>query len=139
MSADRVHLWIAAVLASCASLLAGLAGWALVATDPTGLAQLAYLAAAVATLAGAVASGLVVRQRLTGRGDVDEAIARHGTVVCLASGTVLSSTTAGVDEPDWMLLFLGLGLGTAAVGVAMVAVAPRAIRSRIGLDAGWSN
>ncbi|ELZ26833.1 hypothetical protein C475_07861 [Halosimplex carlsbadense 2-9-1] len=138
MNADRIQFWGAAVTTACAALLVGLAGWALVAVDPTGLGRAAYVGLGATNAVAVAASGLVVRQRLTGRGDVDEAIARTGCIACLVSGTFLP-TAAAVDEPDWRLLFLGLGLVLALVGVAIAAVAPRAVRARLGLDAGWPN
>jgi len=138
VNTDRIQLWGAAVMTACAALFVGLAGWALVATDPVGLERVAYVGLGAANLVAAVASGLVVRQRLTGRGDVDETIARTGSVACLVSGTFLP-TAATVDEPDWRLLFFGLGLATCVTGVAMAAVAPRAVRARLGLDASWPN
>ncbi|QPV61881.1 hypothetical protein I7X12_14115 [Halosimplex litoreum] len=138
MNADRIQFWGAVVMTVCTALLVGLAGWALVATDPTGLERGAYVGLGAANAVAAVASGLVVRQRVASHGDVDETIARTGCIACLASGTFLP-TAATVDEPDWRLLLFGLGLVTCVTGAAIAAVAPRSVRVRLGLDAGWPN
>lgn len=134
VDADRVQFWTAGVMTGAAALLALLAVWALAATEPTGLGRVAYAVVGVVNLVAAAVSGLVVRQRLTGRDAVDEEIARFGSLLCIMSGTLLSNAATGVDEPDWRGLFFGLGLLLALGGAAMAAVAPQRVRSRLGLD-----
>jgi branched-subunit amino acid ABC-type transport system permease component len=133
VNADRLHFWTAAVAAVATAAMATFVLAALWLFHPTGLARVGYAVAGVVNLVAAVVLGLVVRQRLTGRGDVDEELARFGALVCLVGGMQLPNFATNVDEPQWRALFFGLGLVLAVTGVATVAVAPRAVRIRLGL------
>lgn|GEM_PF-3450492 len=139
MNVERFQFWVVVVMAACAALMVGLAGWALTATDPTGLGRAACAVAGVANLVATAVGALAVHGRLTGSGAVDEEVARFGIPLCLISGTLLPNAATIVDEPDWRLLFFGFGTVIALAGVAMAAVAPRAVRAWLGLEAGWPN
>lgn len=136
MNAERFQFWVLVVMTACAAVMVGLAGWVLAATGPSGLGRTAYVVVGVVNLVATGVGGLAVRGRLTGRDAVNEEVARFGLLLCIISGTLLPNAATTVDEPDWRLLFFGLGTVFALTGVAMAAVAPRPVRVRLGLDAG---